>query len=229
MRNLTFALAWALSGLACAAVYDGSQSNTVITASVLGAKRATLSFHVQSSANENPTYVVLAEYGRVTDTNSFRVTFNGRRERRICGFYGDTRVYSTPNAIDDGKRHHIAFDIEPGRSMTLYLDGQSVDTATIPDRGFASGPLAIAQRVELDSAGHVRNTPRCSWSRFRGAIDNVALAGDGAAANSQLMTHNSQLPPHSLQLPPSDFQQSPTWECPKTTRRYLHGPFSERC
>ena len=230
MRNLTFALAWALSGLACAAVYDGSQSNTVITASVLGAKRATLSFHVQSPANENPTYVVLAEYGRVTDTNSFRVTFNGRRERRICGFYGDTRVYSTPNAIDDGKRHHIAFDIEPGRSMTLYLDGQSVDTATIPDRGFASGPLAIAQRVELDSAGHVRNTPRCSWSRFRGAIDNVALAGDGVgvATDSQLMTHNSQLPPHSLQLPPSDFQQSPTWERPKTTRRYLHGPFSER-
>ena len=203
----TLTLAWALSGLACAAVYDGSQSNTVMAVSVLGAKRATLSFHVQSPANENPTYVVLAEYGQVTDTNSFRVTFNGRRERRICGFYGDTRVYSAPNAIDDGKLHLITLDVEPGRSMTLYMDGKPVDTATIPNRGFASGPLAIAQRVELDSAGKARNPLRYLWSHFQGTIEDVSIAGDGVAINSQLPTCNSQ-------LTTSNSQQTRTWERP---------------
>ena len=60
MRNLFFACALVLSGAVHAAVYDGSQSNNVIEASVVGEKRATLSFRVQSPANENPIYVILA-------------------------------------------------------------------------------------------------------------------------------------------------------------------------
>ena len=228
MRDLAATLVLVVSGLACAAVYDGTQSNNVMAASVSAAKRATLSFRVQSSVNENPTYVVLAEYGQVTDTNSFRVTFNGRRERRICGFYGDTRVYSAPNAIDDGKLHQIMLDVEPGRSMTLYMDGKPVDTAAIPNRGFASGPLAIAQRVELDSAGKARNPLRYLWSHFQGTIEDVSIAGDGVAINSQLPTYNPQLPTHNSQLTTPNSQQTRTWERPKTTRRYLHGPFAER-
>ena len=57
-----------------------------------GASRATLSFRVQSPKEENPTYVFLAECGRPADGGAFRVTFNGRRERRVCGFYGGVRV-----------------------------------------------------------------------------------------------------------------------------------------
>ena len=38
-------------------IYDGSQSNNVIKASVAGQQRVTLSFRVQSPANENPIYV----------------------------------------------------------------------------------------------------------------------------------------------------------------------------
>ena len=39
---------------ALAAVYDGSQSNNVMEASVAGARRAAVSFRVQSPVNENP-------------------------------------------------------------------------------------------------------------------------------------------------------------------------------
>ena len=83
MQRLFAACVLVLSGAACAAIYDGSQSNNVIEASVVGEKRATLSFRVQSPANENPLYVILAEYGQFFTNNSFRLTFNGRRDRRI--------------------------------------------------------------------------------------------------------------------------------------------------
>ncbi|MBR4614585.1 MAG: hypothetical protein IKO55_03165, partial [Kiritimatiellae bacterium] len=86
MRRLVAVCVLVLSGAVRAAIYDGSQSNNVIEASVVGEKRATLSFRVQSPANENPIYVILAEYGPLRTNNSFRLAFNGRRERRICGF-----------------------------------------------------------------------------------------------------------------------------------------------
>ncbi len=206
-------------------IYDGSQSNNVIKASVAGQQRVTLSFRVQSPANENPIYVILAEYGQPSTNNSFRLTFNGRRERRICGFYGDVRVYSVPNVLDDGLLHHVALDIEPGRSMTLYVDGQQADAASVPDRGFAHGPLAVAQRVVA------------SKTQFRGRIEDVkltegafigrarspnALPSDGAASQPY------QAVAKPLTLPPDPYAMTPRWERPKTTRRYLHGPLAER-
>ena len=206
-----------LSGAVHATVYDGSQSNNVIEASVAGQRRVTLSFRVQSPANENPIYVILAEYGQPATNNSFRLTFNGRRERRICGFYGDVRVYSVPNVLDDGLLHHVALDIEPGRSMTLYVDGQQADTAAVPDRGFAHGPLAVAQRMVA------------SRTQFRGRIEDVELTAGGPRFVAA-MDGTKPVPPIAkpLTLPPDPYAMTPTWERPKTTRRYLHGPFAER-
>ena len=214
----------AASLAAGAAVYDGSQSNNVMEASVAGASRATLSFRVQTPANENTMYVVLAEYGQVASNDSFRVTFNGRRERRVCAFYGDRRVYSAPNALDDGRLHHVALDIEPGRVMTLYLDGRAVDSAPVPNRGFAHGPLAVAQRVVKGSTDDAWYVGRNRWSHFRGRIDDVALtAGAWDAHSVDVNVRDSQ-----LTLPPDPYAATPKWEKPKTTRRYLHGPFAER-
>ena len=228
MRNLFAASALILSGMACAAIYDGSQSNNVIAASVAGQKRATLAFWVQSPTNENPTYVILAEYGQFFTNNSFRVTFNGRRERRICGFYGDKRVYSAPHAIDDGRLHHVALDIEPGRAMTLYLDGKSADTASVPDLGFADGPLAVAQRVVKGSKDDVWYASHSRWSHFRGRIEDVAVSDSGFRVPSSGLNQKPAISSQQLVLPPDTYAMTPKWERPKTTRRYLHGPFVER-
>ena len=231
MRNLFWACVLFLSGAACAAVYDGSQSNTVIEASVAGQKRATLSFRVQSPTNENPLYVVLAEYGQFFTNNSFRVTFNGRRERRICGFYGDRRVYSAPHVLDDGLLHHVVLDIEPGRSMTLAIDGQPAETVSVPDRGFSPGPLAVAQRVVKGSKDDAWYRVHSLWSHFRGRIEDVELmAGGSRLSRPETDGRDNRVPPDALPLtlPPDRYAMTPTWERPKTTRRYLHGPFAER-
>ena len=106
MCRVAAVLAFASAGMpfpGAATIYDGTQSNNVVNLSVRGGTRATLSFRVQTPAGENPSYVVLAECGKATEADSFRVTFNGRRERRVCGYYGETRVYSAPHALDDGR------------------------------------------------------------------------------------------------------------------------------
>ena len=230
MRRLVAVCVLVLSGAVRAAVYDGSQTNNVIEASVVGEKRATLSFRVQSPANENPIYVILAEYGQFFTNNSFRLTFNGRRERRICGFYGDVRVYSAPNVLDDGLLHHVALDIEPGRSMTLYVDGKQADTASVPDRGFAHGPLAVAQRVVKGSKNDAGYNARNSGTQFRGRIEDVELTAGGRTSSSAVSAREDTRPPIAkpLTLPPDPYAMTPKWERPKTTRRYLHGPFAER-
>ena len=217
MRKLSAACALVLSGAVHAAVYDGSQSNNVVEASVAGEKRATLSLRVQSPANENPAYVILSEYGQPLTNNSFRLTFNGRRERRICGFYGDVRVYSAPNVLDDGLLHQVALDIEPGRAMVLYVDGKPADAASVPDRGFAHGPLAVAQRMVAGK------------TQFRGRIEDVELTAGGPRSVAAL-DGTEPVPPIAkpLTLPPDPYAMTPKWERPKTTRRYLHGPFAER-
>ena len=244
MRSIAAVCVLVLSGAVHAAIYDGSQSNNVIEASVVGEKRATLSFRVQSPANENPIYVILAEYGQFFTNNSFRLTFNGRRERRICGFYGDVRVYSAPNVLDDGLLHHVALDIEPGRSMTLSVDGTKVDAASVPDRGFAHGPLAVAQRVVKGSKDDAWYNARNRGTQFRGRIEEVELTAGGAfigrarspnaptSAGSATSAGSGSQPYQAvakpLTLPPDPYAMTPTWERPKTTRRYLHGPFAER-
>ena len=211
---------------ALAAVYDGSQSNNVMEASVAGARRAAVSFRVKSPVNENPMYVMLAEYGQFFTNNSFRVTFNGRRERRVCGFYGDVRVYSAPNVLDDGLLHHVALDIEPGRSMTLFIDGKPVDSAAVPDRGFASGQLAVAQRVVKGSKDDAWYATHLKWSHFRGRVEDVALAS--GAFDATKVAGGTAATAKPLALPPDPVAATPKWERPKTTRRYLHGPFAER-
>ena len=238
MRSLVAVFALLLSWVACAAVYDGSQSNNVIEVSVVGQKRATISFRVQSPTNENPIYVVLAEYGQFLTNNSFRLTFNGRRERRICGFYGDKRVYSAPNVLDDGLLHHVALDIEPGSSMTLSIDGKPVDTAPVPDRGFSPGPLAVAQRVVKGSKDDAWYCANNRWTHFRGRIEDVELTAGGPTSASATdgtkpvppVDGTKPVPPVAmpLTLPPDPYAVAPKWERPKTTRRYLHGPFAER-
>ena len=222
IRNVFSACVLAISGLACAAVYDGSQSNSVVETSVFGVQRATLSLRVQSPVNENPTYVILAEYGQFLTNNSFRLTFNGRRERRVCGFYGGKRVYSAPNVLDDGLLHPVALDIEPGRSMTLFVDGKPVDTAPVPDLGFPKGPLALGQRVvrgTQDDAWYYART-RCSC--FRGRIEDVALTAGARDVSS------CQATVRPVTLPLDPYAVASKWERPKTTRRYLQGPFAER-
>ena len=237
MRNLFAACALVLSGAIHAAVYDGSQSNNVIEVSVAGEKRATLSLRVQSPANENPLYVILAEYGQFFTNNSFRLTFNGRRERRICGFYGDARVYSAPNVLDDGLLHHVALDIEPGRTMTLSVDGKLADTAPVPNRGFSHGPLAVAQRVVKGSKDDAWYNARNRGTQFRGRIEDVTLTegafiGRARSPNAPTTAGSASQPYQAiakpLTLPPDPYAVAPTWERPKTTRRYLHGPFAER-
>ena len=188
-----------------------------VDVSVAGASRATLSFRVQSPKDENPTYVLLAEYGSFKDEGTFRVTFNGRRERRVCGFYGDVRVYSDPNALDDGLVHHVALDIEPGRKMTLFLDGRAVDSAPVPSKGFASGRLSVAKRDAMEPL---------HWTHFRGRVDEVSLMP--AAFDPAKVSGGTAPRSQALALPPDPFATTPTWDRPKTTRRYLHGPFAER-
>ena len=220
MRRLAAVCVLVLSGAACAAIYDGSQSNNVIEASVVGEKRATLSFRVQSPANENPLYVILAEYGQFFTNNSFRLTFNGRRERRICGFYGDVRVYSAPNVLDDGLLHHVALDIEPGRSMTLSVDGKKVDAASVPDRGFAYGPLAVAQRVVKGSKDDAWYNARNSETQFRGRIEDVELTAGafiGRARSPNAPTAVSARPPYRSSHEP-----------PRPSRRSRRAPMRRR-
>ena len=211
---------------AFASIYDGCQSNSVINASVADEKRAMLSFWVQSPADENPMYVILAEYGQFFSNNSFRVTFNGRRERRVCGFYGDVRVYSSPNVLDDGRLHHVALYVEPGCRMTLYMDGIAIDSATVPDRGFPADSLAVARRVVKGSKDDAWYVEHNRWTCFRGRIDDVRLvSGIFDEAKSVEGQCARDMP---LMLPPDPYALESKWERPKTTRRYLHGPFSER-
>ena len=190
------------------------------------ATRAILAFRVQSPADENPTFVVLAEYGQFFDKNSFRLTFNGRRERRVCGFYAGIRVYSAPNAIDDGRLHHVALDIEPGRTMTLFLDGAPVDSASAPDLGFPAGDLAVGKRVVKGSVDDAWYAEHTHWSEFRGRITDVILSSEPFDAASVPGGTTPREAP--LALPPDPYAMTPRWERPKTTRRYLHGPFAER-
>lgn len=189
--------------------------------------RATLAFRVQCPADENRMYVVLAEYGQFFSDNSFRLTFNGRRERRICGFYAGTRVYSAPNALDDGLLHHVALEVEPGSSMTLYLDGRAVDTVSVPDCGLpADGDLAIGRRVIKGSVDDAWYADYNRWSCFRGRIEDVVLSqGPFDPASVAGGTAPREAP---LALPPDPYAMTAKWEKPKTTRRYLHGPFAER-
>lgn len=196
----------------------GDPSCTVGTASLpANASRATLSFRVQAHPKENPTYVFLAECGPFKENGSFRVTFNGRRERRICGFYGGARVYSAPNVLDDGLLHHVALEIEPGHQMTLFLDGRAVDSAPVPSNGFAGGRLSIAKR---DAEKPLL------WTHFRGLISDVSLSS--GAFEPAKVAGGVEPRRHELRLPPDPFAATPRWERPKTTRRYLHGPFAER-
>ena len=188
-----------------------------IKKSVSMASRVTLSFRVQSPPEENPTYVFLAEYGNPTNSGTFRVTFNGRRERRISGFYGGVRVYSDPNALDDGRVHHVALYIEPGRMMMLFLDGRAVDSAPVPADGFAEGPLSIARRDAKEPL---------HWTHFRGRIEDVSLVSE--AFDPAKVAGGVEPRSQALALPPDPFAATPKWERPKTTRRYLHGPFAER-
>ena len=210
-------------------VYDGNQANTLVEASVAGERRATLSLRVQipAGAAEDRTYVILAEHGDPKkDAGTLRLSFNVRRERRICGFYGDTRVYSAPGVLDDGLLHHVALDVEPGREMTLFVDGEAVAKAAVPDRGFAAGAVSVARRAFSPDATEkqIRNL---RWSRFRGRIADVALkpgAFDAAAVAGGVAAREA-----ALELPPADPPDVPArWERPKTTRRYLQGPFAER-
>ena len=189
--------------------------------------RATLAFRVQSPANENRMYVVLAEYGQFFDDNSFRLTFNGRRERRVCGFYAGARVYSAPNALDDGLLHHVALEVEPGRSMTLYLDGKSVDTVAVPDRGLpVNGDLAIGRRVIKGSVDDAWYADYNRWSHFRGRIEDVVFSHE--PFNPASIPDGTAAREAPLALPPDPYAMTAKWEKPKTTRRYLHGPFAER-
>lgn len=222
-------LAFASAGvpsIGTAAIYDGSQSNNVVRLPFRGGTRATLSFRVQTPADENPSYVMLAECGKMTDVNSFRVTFNGRRERRVCGCYGETRVDSGPCALDDGRLHHVALEIEPGRRLTLHVDGRPVDSAVIPDLGLAVGPLALAQRVMTGTSDDAWYVENLLWSRFRGRISDVSLTS--SAFDAAQVPGGTAPQDVALALPPDPFAAEPKWERPKTTRRYLQGPFSER-
>ena len=189
--------------------------------------RATLSFRVQSPVNENRMYVVLAEYGQFFSDNSFRLTFNGRRERRVCGFYAGVRVYSAPNALDDGLLHHVALEVEPGRLMTLHLDGRPVDTVAVPDRGLpANGDLAIGRRIIKGSVDDAWYADYNRWSHFRGRIEDVVLSQEPFDPASVAGGTAAREAP--LALPPDPYAMTAKWEKPKTTRRYLNGPFAER-
>ena len=207
-------------------VFDGSQSNTVIAASAAGAKRVTLSFRVQSPKSENPTMVFLAECGFFESNNAFRVTFNGQRERRVCGFYGGKRVYSEPGALDDGRLHHVALDVEPGCRMTLYLDGSAVAATDVPDLGFADGPLAVAHRTYIGPSDKAWYVQHYRNFRFRGRLSDVNL--QTAAFDPAAVPGGTAVRDAALSLPADPYAAKPQWLRPKTTRRYLHGPFSER-
>ena len=87
-----FALGLSASAVQADRVYDGTQADNVMHVDVSRAEDAVLSLGVASPKNENPTYVILAEYGPYESNNCVRISFNGRRERRICGYFYGKRV-----------------------------------------------------------------------------------------------------------------------------------------
>ena len=215
------------ASLCAVTVYDGSQKGNVRHLDAPKGNDAVLSLRTASPKSENPTFVVLAEYGPYESNNCIRISFNGRRERRVCGCYGGVRVFSPPGVLDDGKLHHVALSVSPGREMELFIDGKKASSEKIPDNGFPAGYLAIAQRVHtldpIEEAGW-----RKYWStlHFRGVIDDVRLV-EGKFSPC-CVDGGVQAKSIDYGIPPDRHDKVPTWERPKTTRRYLHGPFSER-
>ena len=213
--------------LAAICIYDGSQADKVRHVDVSGAKDVVLSLRVASPQDENPTFTILAEYGPHESNNCLRLSFNGRRERRVCGYFGGKRVFSQAGILDDGMLHHVALYVSRGKKMSLYIDGKETSSSAIPDAGFPNGYLAVAKRVHtLDPVEAAGWRNYFSTLRFRGAIDDVHL-GEGAFVPALV---DGGVQPRSVkyELPPDPKESKPAWEKPKTTRRYLHGPFSER-
>ncbi|MBR3922716.1 MAG: hypothetical protein IKJ45_06360, partial [Kiritimatiellae bacterium] len=171
-----FALGLPASAVQADRVYDGTQADNVMHVDVSRAEDAVLSLGVASPKNENPTYVILAEYGPYESNNCVRISFNGRRERRICGYFYGKRVYSAPGILDDGKLHHVALSLSRGKEMALYIDGVKAASSEIPDSAFPKGWLAVAQRVKTLDPVEAPGWRRW-WStfHFRGMIDDVQL------------------------------------------------------
>ena len=209
------------------AIYDGTQSNNVFSADISAAGAAFLSLRVASPTNENPSFVILAEYGPFSSNECMRLSFNGRHERRVCGHFGGVRLFSPPGLLDDGLQHHVALAVELGGRMSLYADGREVASAATPSARFPRGWLSVAQRVvTLDPREAYGWHKYMETMHFRGSIDDVRLEegsfDPGRVAGGTL--------PRAvlLNLPPDVYASTPRWERPKTTRRYLQGPCCER-
>lgn len=176
-----------------------------------GSKIVNLSLTVRGDKRDNPGFAILSEVGQHDSAECFRLAFNVKRERRVCAYYGGARIYSEPGVLDDGEEHSVAMDLEPGKAMRLIIDGKSVAEAFVPDRGlppeggWQSDPTWGERRV-LGSADDAWYSHHFQGIRFVGRIDHVRLR-DGAFDYAA---------------------QQVRWAKPKTTRRYLQGPKSER-
>ena len=208
-------------------VYDGTQIDNVRHVDVEGADEVVLSLRAASPKNENPTFKILAEYGSCESNGCMRISFNSRHERRICGYFGGKRIFSRAGILDDGKLHHVALSVLRGKRMALYVDGVEVGFSEAPDYQFPKGYLAIAQRVyTLDPFDADWWKRYWATLHFRGIVDDVVLRSGSFDPSSVAGGPYPRTVEYTIK--PDPFGCMPKWEKPKTTRRYLHGPFSER-
>lgn len=208
-------------------VYDGAQTNNVIGVSDLAnAETATLSCRVQTQPDANRTWKVLAICGDPLKPGWMRLSYNVRREGRIWGTFGDVRVCSEPQVLGDGKLHHVALEVSPGKKLKLFVDGREVASAPAPQVAIAGGPLSVGQRVVVGSADDAWYYETGRAQHFRGRIIDAAAAR--GAFDPQTVAGGVAPREMDLTIPPNPLETVATWERPKTTRRYLQGPFSER-
>ena len=208
-------------------VYDGSQTNNVVgICDLSAAATATLSCRVQTQPDANRTWKVLAICGDPLKPGWMRLSYNVRREGRIWGTFGNVRICSEPQILADGKLHHVAFEVTPGADLKLFVDGRLSASASAPKETIAGGPLAVGQRVVVGSADDAWYYETGRAQHFRGRI--IEAAAERGAFDPGRVAGGVAPQELELTIPPNPLEKPATWERPKTTRRYLQGPFSER-
>src|SRR6202035_673965 len=140
----------------------------------------TLEAWVNLSGNGGSGYQTLMGYGTASGTRTlFEVQLQGSSTIMVASG-GDNRYFTLPYAITNSNWHQVVVTYD-GSIVTLYLDGQSVGTASFSDR---LGTLADSNGLILgrDTAGSA------SW--VTGSVDEAAVYAT-ALTGTQVLNHFS--------------------------------------
>ena len=201
------------------------------TPSLAAADGATLEFRMRLEKGDNPLKTFVFAYGKTGAPGSFHLAFNaGGYDRRLLGVFetsdGPNGAETDDFAFDDGKWHDVAFVIDrtaKGDGVTrLYLDGRPFTTS----RGWRSGMSHDAPTPFTDATLTVGSDAEGRF-KLRGYVSDVRLT-PRALAPEAFARYDGE--PSVEPLGPSlQADRHPaTFNRQRTTRRYLHGPLSER-